>query len=130
MQIPGLVLHVDTGNVPWRPTEVPGVRWLLLEEEGAPSRGGEGTRREASVLIEMDPGCGYPAHRHVDVEEVLILRGGYTDEFGSYGPGEHLRYEAGSVHAPVAQGDPQLPPGPENPSCVLFASARAGIDLV
>ena len=129
MQIPGLRVQIDTADVPWRPTEVPGVRWLLLEEEGAPPRG-EGTQREAAVLIEMDPGSGYPAHRHVDVEEVLILQGGYADEFGTYGAGEHLRYEAGSIHTPIASGDASQPAGPENPACVLFASARAGIDLV
>ena len=81
-------------------------------------------------MLDMDPGCGYPAHRHVDVEEVLILQGGYTDEFGTYSAGEHLRYDAGSVHAPIASGDPERPKGPDNPSCVLFASTRAGIDLV
>ena len=44
--------------------------------------------------------------------------------------GDYVRYEAGSVHAPVALGRQDAPTSDENPACVLFASARAGITLV
>jgi anti-sigma factor ChrR (cupin superfamily) len=124
VRIPGLELQVDTGDVAWRETRTPGVRWLLL---GPRKAGGEGTQREATVLIRMDPGHGYPAHEHLDVEEVLILAGGYRDEQGEHGCGSYLRYEAGSAHAPVALGDAGRPADATNPACVLFAVARGGI---
>ncbi|TDJ67264.1 MAG: hypothetical protein E2O39_15010 [Planctomycetota bacterium] len=127
MRIPGLEIQLDASAVPWRETSVPGVQWLLLG--GAPPEG-RGTARESAVLIRMEPGCGYPAHRHIDVEEVLVLQGGYVDERGIHGPGNYVRYEAGSTHAPVAVGDPERPVGPSNPACVLYAIARGGIEHV
>lgn len=113
----GLRLEVDGGEVPWRETSAPGVRWCLLagEERG----GGEGAG--ATVLIRMEPGAGYPPHRHLGVEEVLILAGGYRDADGEHHAGEYLRYPAGSAHAPVAIGDR---------ACLLYATAREGIEVL
>lgn len=75
----------------------------------------------------MSPGCGYPPHRHIGIEEVLVLAGGYRDESGEHRAGEYLRYPPDSIHAPVALGDPRSPEGPENEACLLFASARGGV---
>jgi anti-sigma factor ChrR (cupin superfamily) len=102
------------------------VVWLLLGSEQA----GEGAAAGGTVLIRMAPGRGYPAHRHLDIEEVLVLAGGYRDELGEHRAGEYVRYPAGCDHAPVALGDPARPTGPENPACVLYASARGGIALL
>lgn len=126
MQVPGLEIDVDVARVEWRPTRVAGVDWVLLASEGGD--GGRGARAGATVLIRMAPGRGYPPHRHLDVEEVLILRGGYRDEAGTHRAGSYLRYPAGSAHAPVALGDPAVPESDENPACVLFACARGGIE--
>ena len=123
MQILGLAMNVSDRGIPWRSTSSPGVFWLLLSSE--PDSGPK-AERGATVLIRMDPGCGYPAHEHLDVEEVLVLAGGYRDEIGEYPTGEYVRYEAGSRHTPVALGDPSQPIGPDNPSCLLYASARGG----
>ena len=127
--VPGLAFKLDPAQLSWRETKVTGVGWipLYLEGEGGPQRGSEdadGDETEpadAAVLIRMDPGCGYPRHVHLDVEEVLCLSGGYADELGTVREGDYVRYEAGSAHAPVAL--------PGNP-CVLFASARGGIRIV
>lgn len=124
--IPGLELRVDASRVPWRETSSPGVRWYLV---GAPGEG-RGSARESTVLIEMAPGHGYPAHRHLGVEEVLVLAGGYRDEQGEYRAGDHVRYEPGSVHAPLALGRADRPVGPENPACLLYAIARAGVEVL
>lgn len=130
MRIPGLDLAVLADDAPWRETSVPGVAWLplhLVREDGGP-------RQDSAVLIRMEPGRGYPPHRHLDVEEVLILAGGYRDEAGEnageHRAGTYLRYEAGSVHAPVALGDPERSTGTDNPACVLFAVARGGIEIL
>lgn len=126
MRVPGLEIDVDVARVEWRPTRVEGVEWFLLASEG------EGATRDArtgaTVLIRMAPGRGYPPHRHLGVEEVLILRGGYRDDRGEHRAGTYLRYPAGSVHTPIALGDPTAPESDTNPACVLFASARGGIE--
>ncbi len=124
MRIPGLQADSSDPSIPWRETRHPGVRWVLLSKEGDfPGRG-------AAVLIRMEPGQGYPPHRHLDGEEVLVLEGGYRDEAGEYRAGDFVRYAAGSCHAPVALGDAGRPAGPEHPACLLFAVARGGIEPV
>ncbi len=135
MRIPGLAFDLDlalAAGLEWRATRERGVSWipLFLEAEAGGRSGGEGDRGDATVLIRMDPGCGYPAHRHVGVEEVLVLAGGYTDERGTYATGEYVRYPEGSTHAPVALGDASRQVSAENPACVLFAVARDGVELV
>ncbi|MEZ6017297.1 MAG: cupin domain-containing protein [Planctomycetota bacterium] len=131
MRIPGLQLDVDTEAVPWRTTSAPGVRWLLLASEAAPQpAGAAGPAAGATVLIRMEPGHGYPPHRHLDVEEVLVLAGGYRDALGEHRAGDFVRYEPGSEHAPVALGDAAREASHQNPACVLFATARGGIARV
>lgn len=109
---------------------MPGVRWYPLHVSEAQGEGRARSAADSTVLIRMEPGHGYPAHRHLDVEEVLILAGGYRDEGGEHPTGTYLRYEAGSVHAPVALGDPGRPAGPDQPACVLYAVARGGVELI
>ncbi len=76
---------------------------------------------DGTVFIRMQHGCGYPAHRHVGAEEVLILQGGYRDRTGEHHAGEYLVYEGGSIHHPIALD------GTED--CILFAAAHGGIEL-
>lgn len=126
-----LTLKVDTDNVEWRSTQSTGISWCPLHL--AQSKGGrsaDGEEGDATVLIRMEPGRGYPAHRHCGIEEVLVLAGGYRDELGTYGTGDYVRYESGSVHAPVALGDPSRASGEDNPACVLYAVARGGVALL
>jgi anti-sigma factor ChrR (cupin superfamily) len=126
MRIPGLAVKIDEDAIAWRSTRHRGIEWapLHVDAEALPP----GRDRDSTVLIRMQPGCGYPPHRHVGIEEVLVLRGGYRDEGGEHSAGAYLRYAPGSFHAPVAVGDPDAPAGPENPSCLLFASARGGVE--
>jgi anti-sigma factor ChrR (cupin superfamily) len=115
VRVPGLLLSLDASALPWRATKSVGVSWYPLHVvEG----GGPGT--DSTVLVKMEPGCGYPPHRHLDVEEVLVLAGTYRDGSGDHPAGSYLRYPAQSAHAPVAAGDEP---------CVLFAVARGGIAL-
>jgi anti-sigma factor ChrR (cupin superfamily) len=123
MRIPGLGLDLADEAVPWRSTSYPGIYWFALHH--GPGEGPQDT----TVLIRMDPGRGYPAHRHVGVEEVLVIRGGYRDEFGIHEAGCYVRYDAGSIHSPVAIGDAAQPPSSSNPSCVLFSVAHGGVRL-
>jgi len=124
-----MALQVDTEDVDWQPTRSPGVHWHVLFSANPDETSGRRKASDSTVLIRMDPGCGYPPHRHLDVEEVLVLQGGFEDAFGRHGVGDYVRYESGTVHAPVASGDARSPVGPGNPACVLFAIARGGIEI-
>lgn len=101
----------DFSKIEWRETRHGGVflSVLRLDEK----------TRDATVFILMRPGCGYPAHRHVGVEEVLVLQGGYGDSKGEHRAGDYIINEAGSAHHPVAL---------EGEDCILFAVAHGGIE--
>lgn len=121
MRLPWKDGKLDPAQVPWRATRHEGIEWFpLFEAEG------DGPR-ETLALIRMAPGRGYPPHEHLAVEDVLVLAGGYLDERGVHLAGEWVRYEAGSVHAPVATGDARRPEGADNPACLLWAHARGGV---
>jgi len=125
MQVPGLGWDALAGEaLAWRETRTVGVRWLPLSEEG-PGVGvdGDGTPGgTATVLVWMDAGCGYPPHRHLGPEDVLVLQGGYRDEMGEYGAGDHVHYAAGSTHSPCALGKRG------DPACVLYATIQVGTE--
>jgi putative transcriptional regulator len=101
---------MDLRTVPFKATRYPGVSIHFYHSDRASGH--------AAVMIRMQPGSSYPAHRHRGVEELLILQGGYRDERGEHRAGDYVRYEDGSVHHPVAlPGDP----------CVFFAVTAEGI---
>ncbi len=104
----------DYETLSWKQTRYPGIALVFLYNDSQTDGG--------AVLIRMEPGCGYPRHRHVGDERVLVLQGGYHDEFGEYRTGQDLLNPAGSEHHPVAaEGD--LP-------CILLAAAEQGIELL
>ena len=59
----------------------------------------------SAKLYRISPGCGVPSHSHDGNEVSLVLAGGFTDEYGSYGPGDISIQETGAIHKPVADAD-------------------------
>ena len=104
----------DGSSIEWQHTKQKGIflSWLLRGREGA----------DAVVLIRMEPGAGYPAHRHLGEETVLVLQGGYRDEQGEYREGEKVVNAAGSIHRPVALEGPE--------PCILLAVAHQGVEIL
>lgn len=109
-------MQLDT--IPWQSTRYPGIAVHFYASDKRSKR--------VLALIRMEPGCGYPRHRHTDVEEVLVVRGSYQDELGVYEQGQLVRYDAGSEHGPNACGEP----GSAGEPCVLLALAHEGIKLL
>ncbi len=107
---------MDLDSIPWRQTAYEGIAVHFYASD-------EDTRR-VLALIRMEPGRGYPRHRHRSDEEVLVLQGGYEDELGSYGRGQLGRYAPGTEHGPRATGEPGGEP------CVLLALAHEGVKLL
>ena len=131
MKIPGLQLESSPEELPWRSTRDEGIHWIDLRRAGdLEPESADGNDLSMTVLIKMDPGRGYPRHRHLGAEDVLVLAGGYADDDGRvFRAGEFVRYPAGSEHTPVALGSAEESIGPNNPACVLFAVAHGGTEL-
>jgi len=53
-------------------------------------------------LLRIEPGCGAPRHTHAGSEYTLVVAGGFTDEYGSYGPGDISIVGSEHTHKPVA----------------------------
>ncbi len=102
----------DFSSIEWRATRHTGIFIHTLRRDE--------TSGDATVFIRMQPGCGYPAHRHIGVEEVLILQGGYRDQRGEHRAGEYVVNHSGSTHHPVAF---------DGQDCIMFAVAHGGIEL-
>ncbi|BAI75542.1 anti-ECFsigma factor (plasmid) [Azospirillum sp. B510] len=49
-------------------------------------------------LLRMASGAPVPAHRHTADELLLVLRGAFVDEYGSYGLGDVAHYVAATDH--------------------------------
>jgi anti-sigma factor ChrR (cupin superfamily) len=97
----------DTGAMEWQPSPVAGVWRKRLELSGPVESG------RVTSLVRFDPGAQFPAHDHPEGEEVLVLDGTFSDEFGSYPKGTFLLNPDGSHHTPYSED-----------GCLLFVKLR------
>ena len=104
---------LDPSRINWHPTRHQGIFVNILRRDQ-----GNG---DATALIRMQPGCGYPAHRHIGIEEVFIIQGGYRDSNGEHRAGEYFINEAGSAHYPIAL---------DSADCIMIAFAHGGIEIL
>jgi putative transcriptional regulator len=58
--------------------------------------------RVTARLLRGVPGAETGAHRHAGLEYTLVLKGGFSDETGSYSPGDLQVMEGDMRHSPVA----------------------------
>lgn len=70
----------------------PGLRKLDLDIPG-----GSDVR-----LLRIEPGHGAPRHTHIGQEYTLVVTGSFTDETGSFGPGDISVVGPDCVHRPIA----------------------------
>jgi len=54
--------------------------------------------------MRAEAGICLPAHRHAEVEEILILEGDLSIEQNTYGQGDYIRSLPGSLHSPRTTG--------------------------
>ncbi len=86
---------LDTTELPWSPSPLPGVERRLLDRSG-----GEVAR--ATSIVRYAPGSSFAAHSHAGGEEILVLDGTFSDETGDHPAGTYLRNPPGSSHAPFS----------------------------
>lgn len=116
---------MDLSNVPWQQTRYPGMAihfYRSGRRDADGDRDGDRGSQRVVALIRMDPGCGYPRHKHQGTEAVLVLRGAYADEFGVHRAGAFVTYDDGTTHTPVAVEDSEE-------ACILLTVAHEGIRL-
>ncbi len=97
---------VNSAELPWEDSPLPGVSRRLLERDGA-----EVAR--ATSVVRYAPGARFDAHTHERGEEIFVLEGTFSDESGDHGPGTYLKNPPGSRHAPFSE-----------PGCTLFVKLR------
>lgn len=84
---------VDTTQLAWQDSPVAGITRRLIERDG-----GEVAR--ATSLVRYAADSQFSAHRHDGGEEIFVLDGVLSDQFGDYPTGTYLRNPPGSAHAP------------------------------
>jgi len=97
---------VNIHQLPWMPSPSPRVHRRALERDG-----GEVAR--ATSVVRYDAGAKFSLHEHGLGEEILVLDGTLSDEYGVYGPGTYLKNPPGSRHAPFSDA-----------GCTLFVKLR------
>ncbi len=83
-----VVLRADAAQL--EPTGVAGVSAKALFVDPASDR--------ITLLVRVEPGATYPAHRHGGAEESYILEGDLSDGEVSLRAGDYLRKDGGTVH--------------------------------
>ena len=56
-------------------------------------------------LIKMDPGASVPLHSHGGKEYILVLKGSFCDEYGTYSKGDIQINDQKIKHTPIASND-------------------------
>lgn len=93
---------IETHLQDWLPSPSPGVWRKPLARQ-------EAERGHTTSIVRFDPGSCFTRHEHPLGEEILVLEGVFSDEYGDYGPGSYLRNPPGSGHSPFSRD-----------GCVLF----------
>ena len=71
-------------------------------------------------LYRISPGATVPSHSHYGNELTLVLQGGFSDETGSYGPGEISCKTPDDTHTPV---------GDDDGVCIALAVSEGGMQF-
>ena len=90
---------IDTSQAVFRPGLVPGLSVLPLHEYGS----------EHVALVRWAPGTRFQAHTHWGGEEIFVLEGTFSDEYGDYPAGAWLRSPHLSKHQPFS-----------DPGCLIY----------
>lgn len=99
-----VVLHQE--DLPWVDSPEPGVQRRMLDRIGD-------EQAKATSIVRYEPNTRFTAHQHDLGEEILVLDGVLSDEYGDYPAGTYLMNPPGSSHAPYSES-----------GCTLFVKLR------
>lgn len=89
-------LVIETADMPWQPSPAQGVWRKPLEREDKESG-------HTTSIVKYDAGSAFKPHPHPMGEEIFVLEGVFSDEFGDYPAGTYIRNPPNSVHAPFSK---------------------------
>ncbi len=95
-----------SGELPWVQSPTATVQRRMLAREGD-------EEAVATSVVRYEPGASFPRHAHPRGEEIMVLEGELSDEYGVYPAGTYIRNPHGSSHAPVSTN-----------GCTLFVKLR------
>ena len=87
---------ISTNDLEWIPSPAKDVLRKPLEREAAESG-------HVSSIVKYEAGASFKTHHHPLGEEIFVLEGTFSDEFGDYPQGSYLRNPPGSSHAPYSK---------------------------
>ncbi|MFL7026098.1 cupin domain-containing protein [Enterovibrio norvegicus] len=87
---------IDTQSLDWQPSPAEGVFRKPLAREDA-------ERGHATSIVKYVPNSAFSLHQHPMGEEIFVLDGVFSDEFGDYPTGTYLRNPPGTSHAPFSR---------------------------
>jgi len=90
-----LPVNVPPSAQAWVSSPSDGVSRVHLERV-APESG------HTTSLVTFAPGSSFQQHRHPLGEEIFVLKGTFSDEFGDYPMGSYIRNPPGSKHSPFS----------------------------
>jgi anti-sigma factor ChrR (cupin superfamily) len=97
---------LNTADLPWEPSPMPGVQRRLLARDGAEAA-------QATSIVRYEPGAAFSLHAHPRGEEIMVLDGVFADEHEVYPAGTYIKNPHGSAHAPHS-----------TTGCTLFVKLR------
>ncbi|GMM74602.1 cupin domain-containing protein [Vibrio alginolyticus] len=87
---------IDTAQQEWIASPSKGVWRKPLEREAEESG-------HTTSVVKYEPNSQFSTHPHPQGEEILVLEGIFSDEYGDYPAGTYLRNPPGSQHAPFSE---------------------------
>lgn len=97
---------VNHNDLPWQSSPETGVDRRMLDRIG-------GEVAKATTVVRYKAGTKFKKHVHELGEEILVLKGVFSDETGDYPEGTYLMNPPGSSHAPFSKK-----------GCTLFVKLR------
>ncbi|OKO87389.1 hypothetical protein AC629_14240 [Bradyrhizobium sp. NAS80.1] len=81
---------LKVGELPWKPTQVPGIDMKVLMQDKETGL--------LTALFRWQPGTELPLHEHVEVEQTFVLEGSIVDEEGEVSAGDYVWRPRGNRH--------------------------------
>ena len=88
---------VFEGDQIWHSSPSSGVSRIFLE------RNNLGEFATATSIVKFEAGSRFSSHIHENGEEIFVLEGVFSDEFGDYPVGSYVRNPNGSIHNPFSE---------------------------
>jgi len=89
-------VHVLPDEHHWIASPADGVSRVPLERVSAESG-------HKTSFVKFNPGSFFPSHKHPLGEEIYVLEGVFSDQYGDYPAGTYIRNPPGSSHKPFTR---------------------------